>query len=227
MNGLIRSLTAGEILSEVLVVNRLIGGTMTKREITNIVLMGSGEPLDNYDNVSKFLKLVSSEDGINISQRNISLSTCGLPNGIKKLIEDGFNINLTISLHAANDEKRKKIMKVAEAVKIKEILQECKAYFNKTGRRVIFEYALIKDFNDSFEDAKELSTVLRGFPLHVNLIPLNHSYENGLDGTNRKQAYAFCDMLVSLGMSATVRRTMGDDIGGACGQLRNSVASAT
>ena len=223
-DGLIRNLTAGEILSQVLVVNKHIGGTKGKREITNVVLMGSGEPLDNYDNVAKFLALVSSEEGLNVSQRNISLSTCGMPEGIKKLIDDGFGVNLTISLHAPTDEKRKEIMSVAHAYSISEVIGASKKYFEKTKRRIIFEYALIKNFNSSFEDAALLSKILKGLVCHVNLIPLNDSFDNGFCKAGRKESYAFCEKLNSLGISATVRRTLGDDIGGACGQLKSSYA---
>lgn len=220
--GLNRNLTAGEILSQVLVVNKLLGANYQKRKVTNIVLMGSGEPLDNYANVSKFLHLVSAPEGIQISQRNISLSTCGLVSGIKKLTEDGFQVNLTISLHAPTDEKRRQTMKIANVYSIAQIIDACKGYFEKTGRRVIFEYCLIKNVNSSFEDARILASILKGFPLHVNLIPLNETYDNGLTSITRKEAYAFCDKLASMGISATVRRTMGDDVGGACGQLKNT-----
>ena len=223
LGGLIRNLSAGEILSQVLCVNRDIGGTHKDRKITNIVLMGSGEPLDNYDNVLKFLRLVSSPDGINISQRNISLSTCGLVDKINKLSEENLQITLTISLHAPNDEIRKRTMPIANRYTIKELVGATKKYFEKTKRRIVFEYALISNVNDTFECAKELASLLKGMSCHVNLIPLNEVKERNLVGTTRKRAYAFMDKLNELGISATVRRTMGEDIEGACGQLRAKV----
>ena len=223
LNGLVRNLTAGEILGEILTVNRDIQGGGTKREITNIVLMGSGEPLDNYENVTKFLKIVSSENCLNISQRNISLSTCGLVEKIKKLADDGFSITLTISLHAPNNEIRKQIMKVANAYDIFDVISAAKYYFKKTGRRVVFEYSMISGVNDSFECAKELSKLVSGFPSHINLIPLNSVKEKNLNSTNKKQIYAFKSKLEEFGASASIRRSLGADIEGACGQLRNKL----
>ena len=149
LNGLKRNLSAGEILAQVLFFNKALGGTIKDRKITNIVLMGCGEPLDNYDNVTKFLKLVSAPEGINISQRNISLSTCGLVPNIYRLADDGFSVTLTISLHAPTDELRKTIMPIANAYSIKEILSACDYYFEKTGRRIAFEYSLISGTNDT------------------------------------------------------------------------------
>ncbi len=223
LGGLIRNLTAGEILSQVLCVNRDIGGSYDKRKITNIVLMGSGEPLDNYDNVVKFLHLVSAQNGINISQRNISLSTCGLVDRIDKLADEDLQITLTISLHAPNDEIRKQTMPIANRYSIKELIAATKRYFEKIKRRIVFEYALISGVNDTFECADELSKLLKGMSCHVNLIPLNEVKERNLVGTTRKRAYAFMERLNKNGISATVRRTMGEDIDGACGQLRAKV----
>ncbi len=223
LNGLKRNLTAGEILLQVLFFNRNLGGNLKERKVTNVVLMGCGEPLDNYDNVTKFLKLVSSESGLNISQRNISLSTCGLVPNIKKLADDGFSVTLTISLHAPNDDLRKTIMPIANAYKISEILNACDYYFDKTGRRICFEYSLIEGVNDNDACIKELAQIMRGRSCHVNLIPLNSVKEKSLLGVNRKKAYRIAEDLTKLGISATVRRTMGEDIEGACGQLRNRV----
>ena len=223
LNGIVRNLSAGEILGQVLCVNRLLGGTAKKREITNLVLMGSGEPLDNFHEVTKFLQLVTSKDGINFSARNISLSTCGIVPNIKKLAEIGLPIILTISLHAPNDNIRKTIMPIANKYSIKEIISASRNYFEKTGRRVIFEYALISGVNDSFECAKELASVVKGFPTHVNLIPLNEVKERGLKTVSRKNAEKFCEALKNMGVSASVRRTIGENIEGACGQLRNKV----
>lgn len=225
LGGLVRNLSAGEILGQVLFVNRDNGGDLKNRKVTNVVLMGSGEPLDNYDNVVKFLRLVSAENGINISGRNISLSTCGLVDKIKELANEDLQITLTISLHAPNDEIRKKIMPIANRYSMDELLSAIKFYFNKTKRRIVFEYSLISGENDSFACADELATKLAGLACHVNLIPLNEVKERGMQGTNRKKAYAFMDRLVSHKISATVRRTMGADIEGACGQLRNKLIS--
>lgn len=226
LGGMVRNLSAGEILSQVLFVNRDIGGDLKNRKITNIVLMGSGEPLDNYDNVIKFFELVSSSDGINISQRNISLSTCGLVDKIRQMAELNLQITLTISLHAPNDEMRKTIMPIANRYSIKELIDAVKFYFNKTKRRVVFEYSLINGKNDTFDCADELASLLKGLVCHVNLIPLNEVKERGMLGTNRKKAYAFADRLEKNGISATVRRTMGADIEGACGQLRAKILKA-
>ncbi len=223
LNGLARDLTSGEILGQVLLINRELGGSEKDRKITNIVLMGSGEPLDNFDNVCKFLDLVSAGRGLNISQRNISLSTCGLVDKIKMLEEKDYNISLTISLHASTDEKRKEIMPIANRYSIKEVIDACKSYYKKTGRRIYFEYTLIQGINNSEEDAKRLSTLLKGQNFHVNIIPLNSVKERSLIGTSRLEAYKFADKLKALGISATVRRTMGEDIAGACGQLRNQI----
>lgn len=223
LNGLKRNLTAGEILLQVLFFNRSLGGNLKERKVTNVVLMGCGEPLDNYDNVTKFLKLVSCEEGLNISQRNISLSTCGLVPNIKQLADDGFSVTLTISLHAPNDELRKTIMPIANAYKISEILNACDYYFDKTGRRICFEYSLIEGVNDNDACIKELAKIMHGRSCHVNLIPLNSVKEKSLLGVNRKKAYRIAEDLTKLGISATVRRTMGEDIEGACGQLRNRV----
>lgn len=223
LNGLKRNLSAGEILLQVLFFNKLLGGTLKERKVTNVVLMGCGEPLDNYDNVTKFLSLISAPEGINISQRNISLSTCGLVPNIYKLADDGFNVTLTISLHAPNDELRKTIMPIANAYKIEEILKACDYYFDKTGRRIAFEYSLIQGVNDTDEAIAELAKILKGKPCHINLIPLNSVKEKSLMGVARKKAYQIQGKLEQMGMNATVRRTMGEDIEGACGQLRNRV----
>lgn len=227
LNGLERNLSAGEILGQVLLVNKLLGGNLKERKITNVVMMGSGEPLDNYDNVCKFIELVSAQKGINISQRNISLSTCGLVDKIKLLQEKMYNITLTISLHASLDEKRKEVMPIANRWSIKEIVDACREYFDKTGRRIYFEYTLIKGVNDAPEDAQRLSTLLKGLTCHVNVIPLNSVKERNLIGTARAQAYKFVENLEKLNVSATVRRTMGEDIEGACGQLRNKILKET
>ena len=218
IDGLIRNLTAGEILGEVLEVNRDEGGTPEKRAVTNVVLMGSGEPLDNYDNVTSFLRLLNDKEGLNISERNVSLSTCGITDNIKRLADDGFSVTLTISLHAADDETRKKIMPTANKYKIADIVSAAKYYFEKTGRRYIFEYSLIKGVNDGKDNMLALAKLLKGLPCHVNLIRLNYVKEKGLKGSDNAEEMK--KILENEGISATVRRTMGSDIDGACGQLR-------
>ena len=222
LDGLKRNLTAGEMLSTICTVNRLNGGNTSKRAVTNIVLMGSGEPLDNYQNVVKFLKLISNEKGLNVSLRNISLSTCGLVPQIYEFAKEGLPVNLTISLHQPFDNKRAELMPIAKAYTVEQILLACDDYFKNTGRRFIFEYSLVKGENDSQECVDELIRLLKHRPCHVNIIRLNEVKENNLKSTTDKQAYAFCDKLVKGGLSATVRRLNGADIGGACGQLRNT-----
>ncbi len=228
LEGLIRNLTSGEILGEIIAVNKYLGGGLgEKREVINVVLMGSGEPLDNYDNVVKFLRLLSSADGINISQRNVSLSTSGLVNKMYDLAEENLSVNLTVSLHSPFDEERKKIMPIAKKYSIAEILSACKNYFDKTGRRYIFEYVLIKGENDTPRHADELIKLLKGKPCHVNLIRLNEVKEKALKGGTEKEAYRFLGLLEKGGLSATVRRKMGEDIDGACGQLRRRYLEET
>ena len=228
LGGLIRNLTSGEILSQILVVNALHKAEIKKgtganaRAVTNVVLMGSGEPLDNYDEVVTFLKNVSSEDGICISARNVSLSTCGLVPKMYALADEGLPVNLTVSLHATDDETRARIMPVAKAYKIQEILKACRYYFEKTGRRYYFEYTLIDGENCDETHAKALIELLKGQPCHVNLIRLNEVKERSLKALNDKAAYKFLGVLEKGGLSATLRRQIGVDIGGACGQLRAS-----
>ena len=223
LNGLARNLTAGEMLYQVLLVNTLLSGTLKKRAITNLVLMGSGEPLDNFENVTKFLSLVCDERGVNFSPRNISISTCGIVPKIKELADKKIPYILTISLHAPNDSIRQKIMPISKAYKIEDVISAAKYYFEKTGRRVIFEYALIDKLNNSFECAKHLHEITKGFPSHINVIPLNAVKERTLLPVSRKQAYQFVSWLQDMGSSATVRRTIGENIDGACGQLRNKI----
>ena len=220
LNGRIRDLTSGEILSQVIAVNALHGGTLKKRAVTNIVLMGSGEPLDNYQNVVTFLKNVSAEGGLNVSPRNISLSTCGLVDKMYDLAEEGLPVNLTVSLHNTTDAERARTMPIANKWKIEEILKACDYYFKKTGRRYIFEYSLIEGENCDRRHADELIALLKGRPCHVNLIRLNEVKERKLKALGEKQAYVFMGMLEKGGLSATLRRQIGADIGGACGQLR-------
>ena len=220
LGGLVRNLSAGEILGQVLAVNAL--GDGKNRHVTNIVLMGSGEPLDNFDNVTKFLSLVSSPDGINISERNISLSTCGIAPKMKQLADMGCSLNLTLSLHNADNEQRQEIMPICKKYSVTEALDACRYYFQKTGRRVIVEYTLIDGQNDTYSHALKLASALRGMSVHVNVIALNPVKETGLKGTSESTLKKFLQYLEKLGISATRRRTMGQDIQGACGQLRRS-----
>ncbi len=221
LNGLIRNLEPGEILGEVIAVNKFLGGALGEnRKIINIVLMGSGEPLDNYDNTIKFIRLVSEKNGINISQRNISLSTSGIVPKMYDLANENLSVNLTVSLHSPFDEERQKIMPIAKMYKISQILDACANYFDKTGRRYIFEYVLIKGENDTSVHAEALIALLKGRPCHINLIRLNEVKENNLKSGTDKDAYRFMGVLEKAGLSATVRRKMGEDIDGACGQLR-------
>lgn len=219
LGGLVRNLTSGEILSQVYVVNAMHQNGR-ERGVTNIVLMGSGEPLDNFCEVSAFLKNVTAEDGINISARNISLSTCGIVPKIYELADLGIPVNLTISLHQTTDEGRRRTMPVANKYTIAEILGACSYYFEKTGRRYIFEYSLIAGENADKKHAEELIALLKGKPCHVNLIRLNEVKERSLKAAADAQAYKFAAVLEKGGISATVRRSVGADIGGACGQLR-------
>lgn len=221
--GLIRNLECGEIVGQVTAVNRLLCEEKTykdNRAITNLVLMGMGEPLDNFDHVIKFLKIINHEKGLNISLRNISLSTCGIVPKINELSEMNLPITLTISLHAPNEEMRKKLMPVANAYSLKDLIAASKNYYKKTGRRVIFEYALIGGVNDSAASANELSALIRGFPAHVNLIPLNSVPEKKLKAATRNSIRLFEETLKKNNTSVTIRQSLGEDIEGACGQLR-------
>lgn len=221
IGGLIRCLEPGEILGQVIAVNRE-NKTDEARGVTNIVLMGSGEPLDNYDNVLKFLKLVSDEKGLNVSLRNVSVSTCGLVPKIRQLAQENLGITLSLSLHAPNDTLRHQLMPVSKAFTIEETVGAMRDYVRTTGRRVIFEYALIDHFNDTPACAEELKTLLANMQCHVNLIPLNSVHESGLIGSSPERVKAFLGYLEKEHISATVRREMGADISGACGQLRRS-----
>ncbi len=222
LGGRVRDLTAGEILCQILCVNRKEGGTLKERAVTNVVLMGSGEPFDNYENVVRFLRNVTAEGGIAIGARNISLSTCGLVPEMRKFAEEGIPLNLTVSLHATTDEERARTMPIANKYKISEILEACANYFEKTGRRYIFEYTLISGENADEKHALALAKLLKGKPCHVNLIRLNEVKERSLRAAEEKTARRFLEALEAQGISATLRRSMGSDIGGACGQLRAS-----
>ena len=220
LEGLVRNLTAGEMLGEILAANRWLEASGRSERISHVVLMGSGEPLDNYDEVIRFLKLLREEDGVRIGLRNVSLSTCGLVPKIYQLADENLPVTLCISLHAPNDEARKRTMPVAEAYRIGDILKACRYMIQKTGRRIIFEYALSEGQNASVQDAAELANLLRGMQCHVNLIPLNPVPERGMKGVDEETVARFMQVLENHHVSVTRRREMGDDIEGACGQLR-------
>ena len=216
LDGCVRNLTAAEMLGQVQCANRTLGD----ERVHNIVLMGSGEPLDNYDETVRFLRLVSHPEGLNVGIRHISLSTCGLEPQIRRFAEEGLPVTLSLSLHAPNDEIRKTLMPVAARYNVRETLDACKYYLEKTGRRIVIEYALIDNVNADEKCAMELADLLRGMQCHVNLIPLNTVKERNLKGVTEAQVAAFLSQLEKRHVSATRRREMGDDIEGACGQLR-------
>ena len=215
IDGLERNLTPSEMLRQVYRIQKITG-----ERVSNIVIMGSGEPLDNYDNFVKFVHMVSDEHGLNISQRNITASTCGIVPNIYRLAEEGLQITLALSLHGSNQEKRKALMPVANKYELPEVLEACDAYFEKTGRRTTFEYSLVKGVNDLPEDAKELISMLRHRNCHLNLIPVNPIKERDFKKPDRKNAEEFKNKLEKSGINVTIRRERGSDIDGACGQLR-------
>lgn len=217
LDGCLRSLTPGEMLGEILCANRFLAG---KDRVHNVVLMGSGEPLDNYDNVMTFLRLLREPDGVSIGLRNVSLSTCGIVPRMYDLAEESLPVTLSVSLHAPNDEIRRQTMPIAKVYPMDDLLDACRNYIEKTGRRVIFEYALVGGVNCEEKHAVELASRLRGMQCHVNLIPLNAVEERHLQGVNERTVSDFLKALERLHISATRRREMGDDIEGACGQLR-------
>ena len=216
--GLIRNLSAGEILSQVIAVNADIGEN--GRNITNIVLMGTGEPLSNYGSVKKFLELINAKESLNISFRNISLSTCGIVPAIYRFADENIGVTLCLSLHSAFEQKRRVLMPIAEKYDIKETLAAMEYYQKKSGRRVIFEYLLIGGFNDTHEDALELKKILGHINCHINLIPYNEVEGAAFKAPEKGRVYGFLNELEKLKISATVRRSLGRDIDGACGQLR-------
>ncbi len=225
IGGRVRNLYPSEMLGQVIAAEKDTG-----ERISNIVMMGIGEPLDNYENVNKFLRLVNCEDGLNIGYRHISLSTCGLADKIKMLASEELPITLSISLHAATDESRSAIMPVNNKYNIDDLLSACVYYYNTTKRRISFEYTLISGKNDSVEDAKLLSSLLKryfdkiGAPIHVNLIRVNEVEETGFKRGDRESVEKFASTLTSQGITATVRRRLGGDVNASCGQLRRNTA---
>ena len=213
--GFIRHLTPSEMLEQVYAVSRDTG-----EKVSNIVLMGIGEPLDNFDNVMRFLELVSHPEGLNLSHRHISLSTCGVVDRIYELADKNLQITLSISLHATDDETRSSIMPINRRWNIEELLKACRHYTDRTHRRISYEYSLIKGVNDSRDQALRLAKLLKGTLCHVNLIPVNYVEEAGFVKSSKEAVYAFQKTLNDKGINATVRRTLGADINAACGQLR-------
>lgn len=217
IDGLERNLLPGEMAGQIYEIQRDIG-----ERVSNVVIMGSGEPLDNFENIIDFLEIIHSEEGNNLSHRHITLSTCGLVNKIYDLAEKRLQITLAISLHAPNDEIRQKTMPIAKRYSMDELINAARDYANTTKRRVTFEYALIKNVNDSNDDAKELATKLKGILCHVNLIPVNDVKENNYIRSSEEKIKTFAAILQSLGIETTIRRKLGSDINAACGQLRKS-----
>ena len=215
LGGLVRRLTPAEMLDQVLFTQIDSG-----QSVSHIVLMGIGEPLDNFDTVTRFLELINSPDGMNISMRHISLSTCGLVPKIRQLAEKNLQLTLSVSLHAPTDEIRSRIMPVNKAYPVEELLSACRDYYARTNRRISFEYAMINGVNDTLECADILLRRLKGLPAHVNLIPLNHVEESPLKPSTRAAVAAFQKRLEDGGVPATVRRSLGGDIDASCGQLR-------
>ena len=211
----IRNLTSGEIVEQILAVEQDIGD-----KISNIVFMGIGEPFDNYDNVMKAIKILNNQKGLNIGARHISISTSGIVPMIYKFADEEWQCTLSISLHATNDEKRSQMMPINNRYNIKELMEACKYYINKTNKRISFEYALAKDNNDNLEDAKELVKLLKGMLCHVNLIPINKIENGSFTKSSNENIIKFRDYLNENGIVATIRRELGSDIDAACGQLR-------
>lgn len=215
LDGLARNLTAGEMLAQIYSITRDTG-----KRVSNVVVMGSGEPMDNYDHLLTFLHMISDENGLCISQRNLTVSTCGIVPGILRLADEGLAITLAISLHAPNDALRRTMMPIAGVYSIEQIMEACRIYYSKTGRRLTFEYSLVKGVNDGKTQAQQLSKLLHGINCHVNLIPVNPIKERKFQQSERTNVQEFKKLLEKNGINATIRREMGRDIDGACGQLR-------
>jgi 23S rRNA (adenine2503-C2)-methyltransferase len=215
MNGLERDLSAGEMYGEILAVEKETG-----EKISHIVVMGTGEPFDNYDNLSKFIRIINHPKGRNLGMRNITVSTCGIIPRIDRFGDDFPQVNLAISLHASSDAERSEIMPVNKAYPLKDLIDACRRYTEKTGRRITFEYTLIRGVNDDSKHLDRLAELLRGMLCHVNLIPLNEVKEKEFKSGTRERAEEFSSSLNKRGIPATVRRELGSDIDAACGQLR-------
>ena len=215
LDGLERNLTASEMLEQIYAIQKHTG-----ERVSNVVVMGTGEPMDNYDNLLRFLRLLTDENGLHLSQRNVTVSTCGLVPNMRRLADEKLQITLALSLHASNDEKRKQLMPIANRYSIRELMEACEYYFSQTGRRITFEYSLVGGVNDSEEDAQELSKLASRQRAHVNLIPVNPIKERDYVQSETKRVLAFKNKLERNKINVTIRREMGRDIDGACGQLR-------
>lgn len=215
IGGLERSLTPSEMLDQVYAVTLLTG-----ERVSNVVVMGTGEPLDNYENLLRFIRLLTDENGLHISQRNLTVSTCGLVPQMRKMADEQLQITLALSLHASSDEKRRELMPVANKYSIAELMEACRYYFEKTGRRITFEYSLVGGVNDKPEDAQRLAALTKNLNCHVNLIPVNPIKERDFVQSKGTEIASFKNKLEKNGINVTIRREMGRDIDGACGQLR-------
>ena len=215
LDGLERNLTPSEMLDQIYAITRL-----TQERVSNVVVMGTGEPMDNYDNILKFLHLLTDENGLHISQRNVTVSTCGIVPRIRQLAEEKLQITLALSLHASTQEKRLELMPVANKYEIHEVIDACRYYFEQTGRRITFEYSLVGGVNDTDEDVRNLCRLIKGINCHVNLIPVNPIKERDYVQPDVRVTTEFKNKLEKNGINATIRREMGRDIDGACGQLR-------
>ncbi len=217
IGGWTRNLLPSEMLDQIYRIQSITG-----ERVSNVVVMGTGEPMDNYDNIVRFVHLLSDENGLNISQRNITVSTCGIVPKIYELAKEKLQITLALSLHAPNDEKRQELMPIAQRYSMDEVLDACRNYFQETGRRITFEYSLVAGVNDSDEDARELSSRIHDINCHVNLIPVNPIKERSYRRSTHQAVENFKIKLEKCGINVTIRREMGSDIDGACGQLRKS-----
>lgn len=217
IDGWERNLLPSEMLDQIYAITRLTG-----ERVSNVVVMGTGEPLDNYENLLRFLLLLTDENGLHISQRNVTVSTCGIVPGILRLAKERLQITLALSLHAATDEKRRRLMPIAERYSLDELMRACTYYFEKTGRRITFEYSLADGVNDTKEDVEELTSLIKPLNCHVNLIPINPVKERDFRQSERRAVEGFKNKLEKNGINVTIRREMGRDIDGACGQLRRS-----
>ena len=217
IGGWTRNLLPSEMLEQIYRIQKLSG-----ERVSNVVVMGTGEPLDNYENLLQFIRLLTDENGLHISQRNLTVSTCGIVPKMYALAEENLQITLAISLHASNQEKRAELMPIANKYSIEEVLEACRNYFEKTGRRLTFEYSLVGGKNDTKEDAEELARLIKGLNCHVNLIPVNPIKERDYVQSDKKVIENFKNKLEKYQINVTIRREMGRDIDGACGQLRKS-----
>lgn len=217
LDGLERGLKASEMLEQIYQIQK-----WSKERVHNVVVMGTGEPLDNYENLLRFIRLLTSDGGLHISQRNVTVSTCGIVPKMRELAEEKLQITLALSLHASSQEKRKSLMPVANKYELSEVLDACRYYFEQTGRRITFEYSLVGGVNDTSQDAKELIELVKNINCHINLIPVNPIKEREYIQSNQQTIINFKNKLEKSGINVTIRREMGRDIDGACGQLRKS-----